>query len=278
MKYQITIFEKSAVRLAAFSTLGIGLIGLTLQITQNSLPFGETAAVAGAWMALAGFLISTVCFIIWGNQPEAKGTKEIELENRVQVKFSEEMEAGVRKKLEEEIARLAKIQADSLNRLATKTSEMHLAIDKEIESLRTELRRTDVDTKMSAITEDVAKKQKAINDTMSKVTDTLSGEIKRISNELAVVDLKKLQQDFAALFGSFSAEITKDSIQKLLNEIEQAQRSVAELNKQYAQLGKSAGSSGETLQQQTDAVLGSLKSAKSEIDRTVRHFQEFNQN
>lgn len=145
MKQQVTRFEKSTPRLAAFTLMGIGLLGLGL--LQGSPTLGLGLEVAGAWVMLIGFAGATIFFLLMGSAPVPAGVEEIEVEDRVQVQLSDELQADLKSKLDDAISEMNDRNKDVLQNFA----EAAEGIIAEVDKLKSQFEGMDVDSIVSGL-------------------------------------------------------------------------------------------------------------------------------
>jgi len=276
MKYHIITFQKSYSRMLAFGCLSAGLVGLSLTTGAHMLPFGNLALLAGPWLAFLGFLFSCVFFIMWGKKPEPKGTKFFEVGNGIQVMLSEELEASVVEKLEEEIAGFAGEQARTLEGITHKAAEMQLMLEQETEAIKSNLQRIDLDGKMAHLANESQQKQQELLNTLQRVSDDLATVIRSTTNHISGIDLQHLKRDLSSLFDAFDATKTQGAIKKLMDDIHQSDLALKKLNSDFSRLKSSIRSSDEHMREESMQILNALKEAKHEVNVTVKQFHAFN--
>ncbi|MCH8567399.1 MAG: hypothetical protein LAT67_04015 [Balneolales bacterium] len=227
---------------------------------------------------MIGFLAATVFFVVWGGAPVASGTKEVEVEDRIQVKLSTEVEAAIQKKIDAAIAEMLNSQKVALSGVKEKADALTKTINDEISKIKSDLGKVDVDKRINEFQADIQKKQSAINEGLGKATQALTSEVQRVKEDLAKSDIKGLQKEFGSFVASFDAEKTKATIADLMQNIKATESSIKQLSTDSSKLEKTVQTSEKVVGEQSSAVLKSLEKIRTEIDKTYKQFAEFNKN
>lgn len=278
MKQHVTTFEKSTPRLLGFAALALGLAGLTLAAGYDYLPFDEAVALAGSWLALIGFLAAALFLFLWGAAPVPSGTKEVEVEDRVQVKLSNELETALQQKLDKAVNEMVTAQKHKLNELGSKVDEAINSLGSEIDGFKLQLSKVNVEEKMNKMVDDLGKKQTQATQKVEQASSGLAEQMNKTKKQLAESDLQALQKEFGSFVKALDTEGTKKTIHKLLENVKNTEATVQQLNTDSAKLEKTVQSSEQNVSKQSQQVLGTLKNMQTELDKTIKQFQEFNQN
>lgn len=175
MKQQITRFEKSTPRLLAFVLMGIGLLGLGL--VQASAPLGLGLESVGAIVMLIGFAGATVFFFLMGSTPVAVGVDQVEVEDRVKVQLSDELQSDIKKKLAVAIEEMQNQNTSVLSQFAEVTE----GLVGEVEALKQQFADMDVSSLASSLTQ--LSKGLDIEATMESLS-SLQGSVSSVNNRL----------------------------------------------------------------------------------------------
>ena len=207
MKQQVTRFEKSMPRLAAFTLMGIGLLGLGLLQGSPVLDLG--LEVAGAWVMLIGFAGATIFFLLMGSAPVPAGVQEIEVEERVQVQLSDELQADIKSKLDDAISEMNDRNKDVLQNFA----EAAEGIISEVNKLKSQFEGMDVDTIVSGLKSlseglDIEATSEAISNMQNGIS-VLNNSLDDLNN-LSTSETEKLENLLAEIrenFNSVNSEV-----------------------------------------------------------------------
>lgn len=278
MKQHVTTFEKSTPRLLGFAALALGLAGLTLAAGYDYLPFDEAVALAGSWLALIGFLAAALFLFLWGASPVPSGTEEVEVEDRIQVKLSNELETALQQKLDKAINEMVTAQKNKIGELGSKVDEMINSLGSEIDGFKLQVSKVDVEQKMNSMIDELGKKQSQASQKVEQASNGLAEQMNITKKQLAESDLQALQKEFGNFVKGLDTEGTKKTINKLLENVKNTEATVQQLNTDSAKLEKTVQNSEKTVNQQSEQVLKTLKNMQGEINKTIKQFQEFNQN
>lgn len=278
MKQHVTTFEKSTPRILGFAALALGLAGLTLAAGYEYLPFAESVALAGSWLALVGFLAAALFLFLWGASPVPSGTKEVEVEDRVQVKLSNELETALQKKLDKAVNEMVTAQKNKIGELSAKVDEMINSLGSEIDGFKLQVSKVNVEDKMNNMVNELSKKQTQATQKVEQASSGLAEQMDKTKKQLAESDLQGLQKEFGNFVKALDTEGTKKTVAKLLENVKNTGATVQQLNTDSAKLEKTVQNSEKSVNQQSQQVLTTLKNMQTELDKTVKQFQEFNQN
>ncbi len=202
MKQQITRFEKSTPRLLAFVLMGVGLIGLGL--VQASEPLGFDLAQAGAWVMLLGFVGATVFFFLMGSAPVAVGADQVDVEDRVQVQLSDELQSDIKAKLDAAIEEMKSQNTEVLSQFAEVTE----GLVGEVEALKNQFAGLDLDALTSSLTQlsqgiDIDSTMESLNSLQSSVT-SVSSRLDDLNN-LSTTETEKLENLLSEIRENFDS-------------------------------------------------------------------------
>jgi predicted nucleic acid-binding Zn-ribbon protein len=228
MKQQVTRFEKSTPRQLAYTFFGIGLIGTALYIGGSSLGF--SVDVPAAWIMLLGFVGATIFFIIMGGTPVPVGTSHVEVEDRVRVEVSDELEESIRSKVEHALEDMQQRNTEILAR----ANEAAEAVASEITHLKEQLAEAEIekvtnDLKMLSGTLDVESANQAINelrDSINAVNSNL-GDM----TELSTTEAQKLENTVSEVSENLNAIVAH------LQDMDSEVQTTLEQFKKFNQMG-----------------------------------------
>lgn len=238
MKQQITRFEKSTPRMLAFVLMGVGLIGLAL--VQGGPALGLELEVPGAALMLLGFIGATIFFAVMGSEPVPAGTEEVEAEEGVQVKLSDELENDMKQKVDQALQEVVDETKASLKEVSEKAD----GVSSEVDRIKSELEKVELESMAQSLKSVVdafdadatAEMAESFKNSVSSVTSKLdelnslsTQEVEKLENQLT-----EIKENFESVRGNMSSEV--------------------------------------------DTLINSLKQTDDEVNRTLKQFEGFNRN
>jgi ABC-type transporter Mla subunit MlaD len=228
MKQQVTRFEKSTPRQLAYTFFGIGLIGTALYIGGSSLGF--SVDVPAAWIMLLGFVGATIFFIIMGGTPVPVGTSHVEMEDRVKVEVSDDLEASIKAKVESALDEMQQRNTQ----IAERANEAAESVASEIERLKEQLAAADIESVTNDLQRlssnlDVDSANEAINqlrDGVSSVNDNLDD-----MTRLSTTEAEKLENTVTEVSENLNAIVAR------LKEMDNEVQTTLEQFKKFNQMG-----------------------------------------
>ncbi len=222
----------------AFVLMGVGLIGLGL--VQGGPALGLELEAVGAVLMLLGFVGATVFFAVMGSQPVPAGIEEVEAEEGVQVKLSDELESELREKVNTALQDVVEETKSTLQQISEKAE----GVTSEVDRIKSELENVQL--------ESLAQSFKSVVDAFD--ADTTS--------------------DMA---DSFKASVT--SVTGKLDELNNLSTEETEkLENRLAEIKENFESVRENMNAEVEALLKSLKQTDDEVNRTLKQFEGFNRN
>lgn len=246
MKQQVTRFEKSTPRQLAYALLGIGLIGLALFIGGDTI--GLQIEAISFYIMLIGFAGATIFFIVMGGSPVPVGTAQVEVEDRVTVQLSDELEDDLRNKVE-----------TSLQEINDRNKEIVSKASNAAESV--------VSTTNEAAESAVDKTNEA--------AESMVAELNRIRESLSNIDVDKLASDLQSL-GSLDVAAANEAIDTLQNNVSSVNNQLDDLSNISTREAENLENTITEVRENLSAIISTLNEMDAEVNKTLQQFEKFN--
>jgi ABC-type transporter Mla subunit MlaD len=228
MKQQVTRFEKSTPRQLAYTFFGIGLIGMALYFAGPDLGFDVTTTAA--WIMFAGFVGATIFFIIMGGAPVPVGTSHIEVEDRVRVEVSDDLEESIRAKVEGALEEMQQRNTEVLQR-ANDAAE---GVANEVARLKEQLAAADIES----VTNDLQRLSQNLdvesaNDSINQLRDSIGAVNSNLDDmtRLSTTEAEKLENTVTEVSENLNAIVAR------LREMDTEVQTTLEQFKKFNQMG-----------------------------------------
>lgn len=187
----------------AFLSVGIGLIGMALVIGGDFVGLGGMEAVF-SYLMILGFVGATIFGFIAGGKPVPAGTAHIEMEDRVQVKMSDELRDEIKERVDKALDRVVNQNEDAVAK-ATTAAE---SIMGDIEQLRTKIEEINLDEVADQLQNIATKSSKIDADTALESIESLQGNVNSVNDKLA--DLMNLSTNEAERLENTVTEVSEN--------------------------------------------------------------------
>lgn len=194
MKQKATKFEKNASCQFGYLFLGVGAIGLALTT-------GEFGVPGDKFIMLGGFALATIFLFLAGGSPVAAGTEEYEVEERIQVVMSDDLNNEIKAKVEKAVTEITKNHQAALEKFASAADEFASKIN----SVQATLDKANV----SAVADQLTKLTTSID--LDATADALNAMKAGVSSVVSNLDdLSNLSSNSTTKLEALISEITED--------------------------------------------------------------------
>jgi hypothetical protein len=199
MKQKATKFEKVSSRQFAYLFLGVGSIGLALTVGGPDLGINLGAAAAG--IMLGGFALATVFLFLAGGAPVAIGVEEYEVDERIQVVMSDDLNNEIKAKVEKAVTDITKNHEAALVKFAQSAEEFTAKV--------TKLEATLDKANVAGVADQLSKLTGAIDlEATSEALGSLKGSMSSLLSNLD--DLSNLSSNSTSKLETLISEVSED--------------------------------------------------------------------
>lgn len=250
MKQQVTRFQKSTPRLLAYLFIGLTLIGFALFLGGDTLGF--VADGLASWLMVLGAVGATVFLLVMGATPIPVGTSHVEMEDRVQVKMSDELSTDIQASINDAVKEIKSQNRKKLDELNEQAASLVEEQKKKLDNIA---------SNASSVSNNV---------------DGLKSEINRIQDQLSDMDVGKLASDLQKLNSAIDIQGASDAIDELKGSVNSITGGLDNLENLSTKKAEELENTLNEISENLQSLVSSMQQTDREVNKTLRQFQEFN--